>query len=114
MVDIDTVNGEATVETIRREGGDAIFVRADVSKSSDVDALFTPTSRIKGVLDILYNNAAVRLHGRDSRAHELREEIWDRTHSTNLRGVWLCSKYAIPILLKRGSGSIIHVPRPQD
>lgn len=48
MVDIDTVNGEATVETIRREGGDAIFVRTDVSKSSDVDAMFTPTSRIMG------------------------------------------------------------------
>jgi len=54
----------------------------------------------------------VQLHGQDARAHELSEEVWDRTYAVNLRGVWLCSKYAIPLMLKQGGGSIIHVASP--
>jgi 3-oxoacyl-[acyl-carrier protein] reductase len=65
-----------------------------------------------GGIDVLYNNAAVQLHGQDARAHELSEEIWDRTQSINLKGVWLCSKYVIPVMLERGGGSIIHVASP--
>jgi NAD(P)-dependent dehydrogenase (short-subunit alcohol dehydrogenase family) len=110
--DINTDRGEAVVRTIQSEGGDALFVRSDVRKSAEVNSMFTTAVDRFGGVDILYNNAAVQLHGKDARAHELSEEIWDRTHSTNLRGVWLCSKYAIPIMLTRGGGSIIHVASP--
>ncbi|MCB0188709.1 MAG: SDR family oxidoreductase, partial [Caldilineaceae bacterium] len=65
-----------------------------------------------GTVDILYNNAAVQLVGQDARAHELREEVWDRTYNVNIRGLWLCAKYVIPILLERGGGSIINVASP--
>ncbi len=110
VADIDAARGEATTEAIRREGGEAIFVHTDVSKSADVDPMFTTAVKRYGGVDILYNNAAVQLHGKDARAHELSEEIWARTHSINLRGVWLCSKYAVPIMLKRGGT----LPRRQD
>ncbi len=112
VADVDAANAETIVEAIRREGGDAVFIRTDVSKSADVDLMLATAIKRYGGADILYNNAAVQLHGKDARAHELSEEIWDRTHSINLRGVWLCSKYAIPIMLKRGGGSIIHVASP--
>jgi NAD(P)-dependent dehydrogenase (short-subunit alcohol dehydrogenase family) len=65
-----------------------------------------------GGIDILYSNAAVQLHGRDARAHELTEEIWDRTQTINLKSVWLCAKYVIPVMLQRGGGSIINVASP--
>ncbi len=112
VADVDAANAERTVDAVRREGGDGIFIRTDVSKSADVDLMLATAIKRYGGADILYNNAAVQLHGQDARAHELSEEIWDRTHSINLRGVWLCSKYAIPIMLKRGGGSIIHVASP--
>ncbi len=65
-----------------------------------------------GGLDILYNNAAIQLVGQDARAHELSEEVWDRTYDVNIRGVWLCAKYVIPAMMQRGGGSIINVASP--
>lgn len=61
---------------------------------------------------MLYNNAAIQLHGQDGRAHEISEEVWDRTHTINLKGVWLVSKYIVPLMLERGGGSIIHAASP--
>jgi NAD(P)-dependent dehydrogenase (short-subunit alcohol dehydrogenase family) len=63
-------------------------------------------------IDILCNNAAVLLFKEETRAHELTNETWDHTMSVNLRGYWLTSKYAIPSMLRQGSGSIIHVASP--
>ncbi len=61
---------------------------------------------------MLYTNAGVQFWFDDARAHELSEDIWDRTHSVNLKGAWLCSKYVIPVMLERGGGSIILVGSP--
>ena len=112
VVDINSANGEAVVAEIQRAGGEALFVRTDVSKAAEVEAMVTRAAGQYQRVDILYNNAAVQLHGQDARAHELSEEVWDRTYAVNLRGVWLCSKYAIPLMLKQGGGSIIHVASP--
>jgi NAD(P)-dependent dehydrogenase (short-subunit alcohol dehydrogenase family) len=87
VADVDAANGETTAEAIRLEGGDAIFIRTDVSKSADLDPMFATAVKRYSGLDILYNNAAVQLHGKDSRAPELSEEVWDWTHLINLRGV---------------------------
>ena len=110
--DIDPAGGEATVQELRRAGGDAVFVRTDVSKSADAQALARSATDHFGRIDVLYNNAGVQLHGRDVRAHELDEDTFDRTFAINVRGVWLCSKFVIPVMLRQGGGSIIHAASP--
>jgi NAD(P)-dependent dehydrogenase (short-subunit alcohol dehydrogenase family) len=65
-----------------------------------------------GTVDILCNNAATLLSDKEARAHELSREAWDRTLAVNLTGYWLCSKYVIPVMLEKRSGSIIHVASP--
>lgn len=112
VVDVNAQPGEAVVKAISEAGGTAVFVQADVSQANQVEALVTTTIDRYGQVDILYNNAAVQLHNQDARAHELSEEIWDKTFSINLKGVWLCSKYVIPPMLKQGGGSIIQVASP--
>ncbi len=112
VAEIDSGNGQATVEAIQRSEGAALFAQADVSDENDVKAMVTAASNCFGRIDILFNNAAILLHGRDTRAHELSTEVWDRTMAVNLRGYWLCSKYAIPHMLRQRQGSIIHVASP--
>ncbi|CAN5429940.1 SDR family oxidoreductase [soil metagenome] len=112
VAEINPTNGEAVVSTIRQAGGEAIFVKVDVAKAAEVEALAAAANQAFGGVDILYSNAAVQLHGKDARAHELSEEIWDRTYNINIRGVWLCAKYIIPSMLQRGGGSIINVASP--
>lgn len=112
VVDINAADGAAAVEAIQAAGGEAIFVQADVADTDAVATMVTTAVTQFGEIDILYNNAAVQLHGQDARAHELSEEIWDRTYGINIRGLWLCAKYVIPSMLKRGSGSIINVASP--
>lgn len=112
VAEINRANGEAAVQAIRDAGGQAIFAPTDVADSAQVAAMVDAAVDAFGGLDILYANAAVQLVGKDARAHELSEEAWDRTYSINIRGVWLCAKYAIPAMLKRGGGSIVNVASP--
>ncbi len=112
VAEIKLRDGETTVEDIQRKGGDAIFIPTDVSVEADVEAMVDAAVKQYGGIDILYNNAAVLFHKKEARAHELSAEVWDRTISVNLRGLWLCSKYGIPSLLSRGGGSIIQVASP--
>jgi NAD(P)-dependent dehydrogenase (short-subunit alcohol dehydrogenase family) len=105
-------HGQAVVAAIQGAGGAAHFVQVDVAKAVEVEAMVAAAMAQYGRLDILYNNAAVQLHGKDARAHEVSEEIWEQTFNINLKGVWLCSKYAIPHMLKQGGGSIIQVASP--
>ncbi|PYV39287.1 MAG: short-chain dehydrogenase [Acidobacteria bacterium] len=112
VAEVNTVSGKSAVEAIQRAQGESIFVHADVSEEKEVQLMIAATLNQYGRVDILYNNAAVELHGQDARAHELSAETWDRTHAINLRSVWLCSKYAIPPMLEHHGGSIIHVASP--
>jgi NAD(P)-dependent dehydrogenase (short-subunit alcohol dehydrogenase family) len=112
VADTNVSDGTAVVEQIRKEGGRGIFVAADVGKECDVIALFESAGAEFGRIDVLYNNAAVLLYGRDVRAHELSLEIWDQVMRVNLGGAFLCSKHAIPFMLKQGGGSIINVGSP--
>ena len=65
-----------------------------------------------GRLDVLVNNAAVQLIGQDAPCHELDEDVWERTMAVNLRGPFLCTKHALPELLRAGGGSIINLASP--
>jgi len=112
VADVDGAAGAATAREIEAEGGMALFVRADVAQAAEVAALMQAAVEQFGGLDVLYSNAAIQLHDEDTVAHELTEAVWDRIMSVNLRGVWLCAKYAIPQLLAHGGGSIIHAASP--
>ena len=89
-------------------GGDAAFIRADVSRGPDAEAMVRFAVDTFGGLHVLYNNAGVFLPD-DGGAVETPEEVWDRTISINLKGVWLGCRYGIPAMLDSGGGSIINV-----
>jgi NAD(P)-dependent dehydrogenase (short-subunit alcohol dehydrogenase family) len=98
--------GEETVGMIKKAGGEAIFVKVDVSKAAEVEALINQAVETYDRLDCAYNNAGIE--GRMAQTAECSEENWDRTLSINLKGVWLCMKYEIPQMLKQGGGAIVN------
>jgi NAD(P)-dependent dehydrogenase (short-subunit alcohol dehydrogenase family) len=100
--------GEQAAEAIRAAGGEAAFVRADVSRAADAEAMVRFAVETFGGLHVLYNNAGVFLAD-DGGTVETAEEVWDRVLAINLKGVWLGCKYGIPAMLDSGGGSIINV-----
>lgn len=105
--DVNEAGGEETVHLVEAQGGEAAFVRCDVSKASEVEALVKATVQRFGGLDIALNNAGVG--GAMLNADKLEEDVWDFVMNVNLKGVWLCTKYELPEMLRRGGGSIINV-----
>jgi NAD(P)-dependent dehydrogenase (short-subunit alcohol dehydrogenase family) len=103
--DVVEEGGRDAAEEIGRA---AAFVKADVSKAADADAMVRFAAERFGGLHVLYNNAGVFLP-QDGGAVETPEETWDRTMSINLKGVWLGCKFGIPAMLESGGGSIINV-----
>lgn len=97
--------GRETIELARAAGGDGLFVKTDVSKAAEVDALVQKTLEGFGRLDIAFNNAGIE----DVWVPIVRqsEEDWDRTININLKGVWLCLKYEIRQMLRQGGGGAI-------
>jgi NAD(P)-dependent dehydrogenase (short-subunit alcohol dehydrogenase family) len=110
--DINEGEGAAVVDQLQREGLKVDFVRTDVSAESEVIRLMKITTERHGRIDILYNNAAVLCSDREAFAHEISLETWEYVLGINLRGPFLCSKYAIPSMLNNGGGSIIHTGSP--
>ena len=108
VVVADTIaeSGEETVMMIRKAGGEASFIKTDVSKASEVRAMVDKTVEIYGHLDCAYNNAGVVVTPRLT--PDTTEEDWDHVISVNLKGVWLCMKYEIPQMLKQGKGAIVN------
>lgn len=105
VADIDSKEGEETVDLIKAAGGEATFVKVDVSKATDAERVVKATIEKYGKLDILFNNAGIEL---ESRVEDMSESDWDRLININLKGMFLCSKYAIPQMLKQGGGVIIN------
>lgn len=98
--------GEAVVSEIVSSGGEAIFVRADVSQESDVEAMVARAVDAFGWIDCAFNNAGVIV--RQGPLHESTADDWDPQININLRGVWLCMKYEIAQMLKQGGGAIVN------
>jgi NAD(P)-dependent dehydrogenase (short-subunit alcohol dehydrogenase family) len=100
--------GEETIELIRNAGGDSLFVKTDVSKASEVEALIQKTVERFGRLDVAFNNAGIE--GVWSPIIRQSEEDWDQTIAINLKGVWLCLKCEIRQMLKQGgAGAIVNM-----
>ena len=97
-------NGEEVVSEIKKSGSDGIFVVADVSKESDVKNLVKKAADKFGKVDILVNNAGILVFGT---VDTLTEKEWDRQLDVNLKGVFLCTKYALQQMIKQGKGGRI-------
>jgi len=106
VADIDAGGGEETVARASKEGGQAQFIRTDIGKSADVEALVGSIIKDHGRLDCAFNNAGIL--GDIVSVVDHTEEAWDRTFQTNLKGTWLCMKYEIPHMLAQGKGSIVN------
>ncbi len=104
--DIVVEGGQETVQQIEAAGGEAIFVKADVSQAADVEALITQTVETYGRLDCAFNNAGIE--GGMKLTIDCTKEEFDRTIAVNLTGVWLCMKYEIQQMLSQGSGAIVN------
>jgi NAD(P)-dependent dehydrogenase (short-subunit alcohol dehydrogenase family) len=106
IAEVNRDAGASAASEIRAEGGSALFVPTDVSRAADVEAMVRRTVAEFGRLDVLVNNAAIQILGRLA---DTSEEDWDRLQSVNLKGVFLCSKYAIPEMVRTGGGSIVNI-----
>jgi len=107
VADVLENQGRQTVEMIAEKGGEAVFVPTDVSASEDVQALVQSAVDRFGGVDYAVNNAGIG--GPNALTADYPEEEWHRIIGINLTGVWLCMKYAIPQMLKKGKGTIVNV-----
>jgi NAD(P)-dependent dehydrogenase (short-subunit alcohol dehydrogenase family) len=103
--DVDFSGGNETARMIKEAGGNAIFVKVDVAKAAEVEALINKAVATYGRLDCAFNNAGTAFKGSTV---ECTEEHWDRTIDINLKGVWFCMKFEIPEMVKRGGGAIVN------
>jgi len=100
--------GEEAISEIRKEGGEAIFIRADVSQAPDVQASIQACVNTYGGLDCALNNAGIDGTLMVPMA-DYKKEVWDQVVTTNLTGTFLSMKYEIPEMLKCGGGSIVNM-----
>ncbi len=106
VVVADYIEDQETTDTIKKLGGDALFIKCNVSKANEVKAMVEKTISTFGRLDYAFNNAGIE--GNSATTEECSEEDWDRIINVNLKGVWLCMKYQIPEMRKAGKGAIVN------
>ncbi|MDA1189504.1 MAG: glucose 1-dehydrogenase [Chloroflexi bacterium] len=102
-----TKEGGAVAQTIREDGGKALFVQTDVSDMRDVERMVEAAVKSFGRLDFAFNNAGIE--GNIAITADSTEENWDNVIGINLTGAWLCMKYEIPEMLKTGGGAIVNM-----
>ena len=100
--------GEETVRLVSDGGGEATFVKVDVSNEADAKAMVDHAVATYGRVDVLYNNAGIMPEA-DHSVIDTSVEDWDRVMAVNVRGVFLGCKYAIPQMIAQGSGSVINI-----
>lgn len=106
VADLDVLGGEETVALIRAAGGEALFVSCDVTREADVQNLMARTIEAYGRLDYAFNNAGIEIE--KGRLAEGSLEEFDAIMGVNVKGVWLCMKYQLPLLLAQGGGAIVN------
>jgi 3-oxoacyl-[acyl-carrier protein] reductase len=117
VVDLSPETGEQTVEAIREDGGDSIFIRADVSNADDVANMIGRTVQEWGRIDVLYNNAGIPMGA--TPIDEVDDDFFDKTMAVNVRSVHLGVKHVVPHMKQQGGGVILNTastagirPRP--
>ncbi|WP_136418552.1 MULTISPECIES: SDR family oxidoreductase [Oxalobacteraceae] len=104
--DVDAAGGEQTASMINQAGGNAIFVKCDVSQAAQVEALIDKIVASFGRLDCAFNNAGIEIE--HVRLADAEEATFDKLMNVNVKGVWLCMKYEIRQMLKQGGGAIVN------
>lgn len=104
--DLDEKKGHETVEEIKKDGGKATFIQADVTNPESVRLMIEQMIEQYMRIDVLFNNAGISNVGA---LHEVEPDTWDKIMSVNVKGVYLPSKYALPYMMERKSGSIINM-----
>jgi NAD(P)-dependent dehydrogenase (short-subunit alcohol dehydrogenase family) len=104
--DISEQGNQETVRMIEELDERALAVRCDVTRTGDVKAALDRTVETFGRLDVAFNNAGVEQE--EAATAELAEEVWDRVIDIDLRGVFVCMKHEIPLMLEQGGGAIVN------
>jgi NAD(P)-dependent dehydrogenase (short-subunit alcohol dehydrogenase family) len=107
VADVDDAAGERTAADVESAGVQSAYVRTDVSRASQVEALVGTTERRFGKVDVMFNNAGI-FPDADASVINTDEAVWDLVMNVNLKGVYLGCKYGIPAMLRSGGGSIIN------
>ena len=106
ICDIRIDGGEETLQLVKEAGGDGVFVKADVSKKEDTEAMVKKAVETYGRLDCAHNNAGIGAGF--ARLANCKEEDWDRVMSINLKGVWHCMRAELGQMLEQGGGAIVN------
>jgi NAD(P)-dependent dehydrogenase (short-subunit alcohol dehydrogenase family) len=106
MCDVDETEGQAVATSLADQGRSVTFRVADVSSAADASGLIDAAASEYGQLDILINNAAIQI---EKTIEELEPDEWDALMSVNLKGVYLCCKYAVPVMRAGGGGAIVNI-----
>lgn len=106
VADMDPARGMKTVDMIKNQNGEAMFVEVDVSKEASVKNMVEKVVDAYGRIDILLNSAGIFI---EATAINTTVEDWDKIMAVNLRGMFLCCKYVIPEMIKAGKGSIVNI-----
>lgn len=106
VVDLDTAGGEGTAELIRQAGGEALFLPCDVTKDAQVQQMMAQAVDPYGRVDYAFNNAGIEIE--KGRLAEGSEAEFDAIMGVNVKGVWLCMKYQLPLMLAQGGGAIVN------
>lgn len=107
VTDIADEEGKKVVEAIEGFGGISKYWHLDTVNEDNVSSAFTDIANEFGSIDILVNNAGIG--GVNKPTHEITKEEWDKVMGVNVNGVFFCTKHAIPVMKKSGSGSIINL-----
>jgi NAD(P)-dependent dehydrogenase (short-subunit alcohol dehydrogenase family) len=106
LADLSEAGNQETARLVEQQGGRALAVRCDVTRTDDVRGALEKTIETFGRLDVAFNNAGIEY--KIQPAAEVTEAEWDRIMDIDLRGVFLCMKYEIPLMLKQGGGAIVN------
>ena len=106
LFDVKDELGRRRASDIETRGGRATYTRCDVTKSDEVAAAVKSVVDRSGRIDVLVNNAGTAIQGD---VEQLSEEDWDKTFAINVKSMFLCSKFVVPVMRRNGGGSIIHM-----
>ena len=104
--DVNAADGQAVADAVVAQGGQATFIACDVAKGSEVEAMLAQIKEGYGRLDCAFNNAGIEIE-----QHKLadgKEEVFDSIMDVNVKGVWQCMRYQIPLMLAQGGGAIVN------
>lgn len=106
VIIVDWIENNETLNLVKELGSEAVFIKCDVSKITDVKVMVEKAIAQFGQIDYAFNNAGIE--GTQANTWDCTEENWDKTIAVNLKGIWLCMKHEIPQMIKQGKGVIVN------